>query len=253
MSWFSFLPFYSDVEHAAAKLSKPVNDEGLTWYAHQPIDVQHVFGFAFVVLLLTVIGILITGALRDTKKSLIPEDKLTLRTFMELFVTTTYKMVLDIVGSKKAARFFLPLIGTCALLIFFSNFMGLVPGFLPPTDKMDTTLAMALVIFAATHVFGLKENGFGHIKHLFGPVIWLAPLMFVIEVISHLARPMSLSIRLMANMAADHAVVGEVSSLVAWIVPAAPLMLGSLVCIVQTLVFCLLSTVYIGMAIAHDH
>lgn len=252
MSWFSFLPFYSEIEHAAAKLSAPVNDEGLSWYAHEPIGVQHVFGLAFVVLLLGLIGIVVSGQLRNTKSALVPQDKLTARTFVELFVSGTLSMMADIMG-KKAARFFLPLIGTCAFVIFFSNFLGLVPGFLPPTDTMNTTLGMSLVIFVATHIFGIKENGFGHIKHLFGPVIWLAPLMFIIEVISHLARPMSLSIRLMANMAADHAVLSEVSNLVAWIVPAAPMLLGALVCVVQTLVFCLLSTVYISMAVAHDH
>lgn len=253
MSWFHLLPFYDELQHAAAVLSKPVNDEGLTWYAHEPIEVGHVLAFAFVVLLLTLLGIYVGGQLRDTKKAIVPESKLTLRTFVELFVTTTYDMMADIMG-KKAARYFLPLIGTCAFLIFFSNFLGLVPGFLPPTDTMNTTLAMSVVIFFATHIFGLRENGFGHIKHLFGPVIWLAPLMFIIEVISHVARPMSLSIRLMANMTADHAVLTEVGNLVAWVVPAAPLLLGTLVCIVQTLVFCLLSTVYISMAITHiDH
>lgn len=252
-SWFNLLPFFESVEHAAANLSRPVNEDGLTWIAHGPIGVQHVFGLAFVLLIIVLFALVSSSALRDTKKALIPEDKFSIRTFVELFVTTTYGMMSDIMG-KKAAKFFLPLIGTCAFVILFSNLLGLIPGFLPPTDSLNTTVAMSVVIFLSTHIFGLKENGIGYVKHFFGPVIFLAPLFLVIEIISHLARPLSLSIRLMANMFADHQVLSQVSGLVKWVVPVAPMMLGTLVSIVQTLVFCILSTVYISMAVAHhDH
>jgi F-type H+-transporting ATPase subunit a len=249
-SWFNLLPFFHSVEHAASALSAPVNDEGLTWIAHGPIGVQHVFGLALVLLLLIVIGLVSSGALKDTQKALVPEDKLTVRTFVEVFVSTAYSMMSDIMG-KKAAKFFLPLIGTCAFVILLSNLLGLVPGFTPPTDSLNTTVAMSVVIFFATHIFGLKENGVAYLKHFMGPVLFLAPLFVVIELISHLARPLSLSIRLMANMFADHQVLSQVSSLVGWVVPVAPMVLGTLVCVVQTLVFCILSTVYISMAIAH--
>jgi len=249
-SWFNLLPFYKTVEAMAAGLSAPVNDEGLTWIARGPIGVQHVFGMALVLLLIVLIGLVASAGLRDPKKALIPEDKLTIRTFVELFVSAAYGMMSDIMG-KKAARFFLPLIGTCAFVILISNFLGLVPGFTPPTDSLNTTVAMSLVIFFATHIFGLQENGLGYLKHFFGPVLFLAPLFFVIEIISNLARPLSLSIRLMANMFADHQVLSQVGGLVAWVVPVAPMMLGAMVCVVQTLVFCILSTVYISMAVAH--
>jgi F-type H+-transporting ATPase subunit a len=249
-SWFNLLPLYKQVEAMAAMLSAPVNDEGKTWIAHGPIGVQHVFGLALVLLIILLIGVKASSELSDTKGALVPEDKLTVRTFVELFVGTTYRMMSDIMG-KQAARFFLPLIGTCAFVILISNFMGLIPGFTPPTDSLNTTVAMSLVIFFATHIFGLKENGIAYLKHFFGPVLFLAPLFFVIEIISNLARPLSLSIRLMANMFADHQVLSQVSGLVKWIVPVAPMLLGSLVCVVQTLVFCILSTVYISMAVAH--
>ena len=252
-SWFNLLPFYKTVEALAAGLSKPVNDEGVTWIAHGPIGVQHVFGLLLVLLILFVLGLIAKASLSNTQKALVPQDKLTVRTFVELFVGVAYRMMSDIMG-KKPARFFLPLIGTCAFVILISNFLGLIPGFTPPTDSLNTTVAMSLVIFFATHIFGLKENGLGYLKHFFGPVLFLAPLFFVIEIISNLARPLSLSIRLMANMFADHQVLSQVSGLVRWIVPVAPMVLGSLVCVVQTLVFCILSTVYISMAVAHhDH
>jgi F-type H+-transporting ATPase subunit a len=251
-SWFNLLPFYKTVEEMAAALSAPVNDEGLTWIAHGPIGVQHVFGMALVLIILTIIALLANSALSNTQRALVPEDKLTARTFVEVFVTAAYTMMSDIMG-KKAARFFLPLIGTCAFVILLSNLLGLVPGFTPPTDSLNTTVAMSLVIFFSTHIFGLKQNGLGYLKHFFGPVMFLAPLFFVIEIISNLARPLSLSIRLMANMFADHQVLSQVSGLVKWVVPVAPMMLGTMVCVVQTLVFCILSTVYISMAVAsHD-
>jgi F-type H+-transporting ATPase subunit a len=252
-SWFNFLPFFHAVEQAAAALSAPVNDEGLTWIAHGPIGVQHVFGLALVLLLLILMGLVAGPALSNTKAALIPEDKFTTRTFVELFVGVAYSMMSDIMG-KKAAKFFLPLIGTCAFVILLSNMLGLIPGFTPPTDSLNTTVAMSVVIFFATHIFGIKENGLAYLKHFLGPVIFLAPLFLVIEIISNLARPLSLSIRLMANMFADHQVLSQVSGLVAWGVPVAPMMLGAMVCFVQTLVFCILSTVYIGMAVEHhDH
>jgi F-type H+-transporting ATPase subunit a len=252
-SWFNLLPFFHDVEHAAAALSRPVNDEGVTWIAGGPIGVHHVFGFVLVLLLLLIFALVSASALKDTQKAIIPDDRLSIRTFVELFVSTAYSMMSDIMG-KKPARFFLPLIGTCAFVILFSNLLGLVPGFTPPTDSLNTTVAMSLVIFFATHIFGIKENGVGYLKHFFGPVLFLAPLFLVIEIISNLARPLSLSIRLMANMFADHQVLSQVSGLVKWVVPVAPMVLGTLVCVVQTLVFCILSTVYISMAVAHhDH
>ena len=147
------------------------------------------------------------------------------------------------------------------VLIFFSNAIGLVPGFAPATDNFNTTLACGILIFITTHIYGLKENGLAHIKHLFGP--WLGPFgiplniwMFFIELISHIARPLSLGIRLMANMMADHMVLSIFCgllpvSLMFIPVPLPMYLLGSLVVVVQTLVFCLLSTVYISMAIEH--
>lgn len=110
---------------------------------------------------------------------------------------------------------------------------------------------MALLVFFATHIYGIKEHGMAHIKHMAGPVLVLAPLIFVIELISHLARPLSLSLRLAGNMIGDHKALAIFLGLVPIAVPIPILALGMIVCIVQTLVFCLLSAVYVGMAIEH--
>jgi len=220
-------------------------------------------GVVFVVI--ATMSAIVYGQIKDAESALIPEGKLTLRTFFEVFVGGTYGMMSDVMGAK-AARYFLPLIGTCAFFIFFSNALGLIPGFLPPTSSMNVTFACGAIVFVATHVYGVKEHGLTYLKHFLGPIIkWYAlPLMiliFFIEVVSHIVRPFSLAIRLMANMYADHAVLGTftvlsvAAGLGGFLIPVPVLLLGSLVVVVQVLVFCLLATVYIAMAIEHgeDH
>jgi F-type H+-transporting ATPase subunit a len=252
-SWFSLLPFHARFLAFARNFGKPFNDDGLTWYAHEHPGVQHIYAALFVLGLLAIIGITTDTSIRDAQGELVPPSKLTIRNFVEIVVGTCFRMMSDVMGSK-AARHFLPLIGTCALFILFSNALGLVPGFLPPTQNFNTTLACGLVVFVTTHIYGLKTNGWNHIKHLFGPMIglpWLPLmlLMFVIEMISHIARPLSLGIRLMANMTADHLVLTIFLGLVPFLVPLPMYMLGALVVVIQALVFSLLSSVYIGLAI----
>ena len=252
-SWFSLLPFHERFLALAHYLGKPVRDDGLTWYAHEHPDVQHIYAGLFVLGLIALVAVITETSIRDSKSDLVPAAKLTIRNFAELLVGAVFNMMKDIMG-EKAARYFLPLVGTCAFFILFSNALGLVPGFLPPTSNFNTTLGCGLVIFFATHIYGLKVNGWNHIKHFFGPMIgipWipLMLLMFFIELISHIARPLSLGIRLMANMTADHMVLTIFLGLVPFLVPLPMYMLGAVVVVVQALVFSLLSTVYIGMAV----
>jgi F-type H+-transporting ATPase subunit a len=252
-SWFSLLPFHEKFLAWAHVFGKPFNEEGLTWYAHVHPGVQHVYAGLFVLAIIALLAVVTDTSIRDAKGDVIPSDKFTARTFVELLVGVCLKMMTDIMGEKHA-RHFLPLIGTCAFFILISNALGLVPGFLPATDNFNTTFACGLVVFSATHIYGLKHNGAGHIKHLFGP--WLGPLglplnilMFFIEIVSHIARPISLGIRLMANMTADHMVLAIFLGLVPFLVPLPMYVLGTMVVVVQALVFSLLSTVYIAMAI----
>jgi F-type H+-transporting ATPase subunit a len=107
-------------------------------------------------------------------------------------------------------------------------------------------------VFVLTHYYGVKEHGLSYFKHFLGPSLALAPLMLPIELISHFARPMSLAVRLMGNMMADHKVVMSFFALVPILVPLPFMLLGLLVCLIQALVFCTLAMVYIGMAIEHE-
>jgi F-type H+-transporting ATPase subunit a len=183
-------------------------------------------------------------------EALVPSDRLTVRNIFELFTEMVLKFLDDIIGHR--GREFLPLIGTLGFFIFFSNFLGLVPGFLPPTDNLNTTLACALVVFFATHYYGLKAHGIKYLKHFLGPVIWLSPLMLPIEIISHLARVLSLSMRLFGNIMADHMLLSLTLAaplILPLFLSPMSLFLGVFVSLIQTFIFMLLSMIYISLAV----
>jgi F-type H+-transporting ATPase subunit a len=154
-------------------------------------------------------------------------------------------------GREKAKRFF-PVIGTSAIFIFFSNFLGFIPGLASPTSSWTITAGCALVVFLSFNYYGIKENGAGYFKHLMGPVIWLSPLIFPLEVLSLFIRPITLSVRLMLNMAVDHILYTLMLGFLAVFLPLPVMVLGTLVAIVQVLVFCLLSSIYISLATEHE-
>jgi len=257
-SWFSFLPLES--------LSHWVSHTfGASYMEHSThIGVQHVLAYGTVVAFLIAVGFYVSRRLQKPEDQILPEGKVSFYGFIEGIVGATYNLSADLMG-EKAAKYFLPLIGCCALVIWFSNALGLIPGFLPPTDNLNTTFAMGMVIFFVTHIYGIKEHGVAkYFAHFMGPkvpwwIAWfIAPLMFVIEIISHIVRPITLAIRLMANMTADHMVLTIFIGLFAamglfWLpVPIVFYLLGVLVVTVQTLVFCLLSVIYIALAIQHE-
>ena len=253
-TWFNYL--LPNFEELLADFRQAL---GVTFLNHTPIEIQYVLGFLFIAVLLLILVFSVRGRINDVEKSLIPEGKLTLQTFFEAMAEGAINTMTSMM-ERKAALYFLPLIGTCAFVILFSNLIGLVPGFLPPTSVINTTLAMAGIIFLTTHIYGVKEHGFiKYFGHWCGPihswrpdVVILMILMFFIELIGHLARPASLSLRLAGNMHAGHLVMATFIGLFPLFLPVPIIVLKVLVCIVQTAVFCILSIVYIGMAIAHE-
>jgi F-type H+-transporting ATPase subunit a len=219
---------------------------------------QSSFTLTHCLITLLVVAFSIWGAIaffrgmHEADKGLVPPRTMNLRNFFEYTAESVYGMVEGAMGEANAARFF-PLIGALWMFILFNNLMALIPGFIAPTDTLKTNVGIALLVFFLTHYYGIREHGFiNYFKHFMGPSIWLAPLVFPIEIISHLARPMSLSIRLMGNMMADHKVVMSFFALVPILVPLPFMLLGLLVCLIQALVFCTLAMVYIGMAIEHE-
>jgi F-type H+-transporting ATPase subunit a len=146
-----------------------------------------------------------------------------------------------------------PFLAALGMFILCCNLLGLVPGFESPTAVPAVPLGCALCTFVYYQYQGFKHAGFGYIKHFMGPVWWLAPLMFLIEVCSHLARIMSLTIRLFANMFAGDMVTLVFFSLIPLAVPVVFLGLHTFVSLIQTYIFMLLCAVYLGEALAEEH
>ncbi len=179
---------------------------------------------------------------------------------LEGYLRFVRNMLLENIGEKGLK--YTPLIASLGLFIFFSNLMGMVPGLEAPTGNMNTNLAMALIVFLYYNFEGIRENGLvGYLKHFMGPVPWLAPFFFVVEVISHLARPITLSLRLFANMKAGAllllALVG-VAIKNPFTMALSPVGLVFIIAIkflavfIQTYVFMILSVVYLAGAVAHE-
>jgi F-type H+-transporting ATPase subunit a len=184
----------------------------------------------------------------------IPDDSLTFRNIAELLVQGIIGMAEGVLGHQ--ARKYVPLYGTFFIFILVSNLMGLLPGFSPPTTNFNVTFALGLLSFTAYNFFGFKEQGVGYLKHFVGPMLWLAPLMIPLELISNLVRPFSLALRLLGNMTGDHTVLEIFTDLTKLIIPVVFYGLGTFVSLVQAFVFTLLSMVYVSLAVSHhggDH
>jgi F-type H+-transporting ATPase subunit a len=213
---------------------------------------EHVAASVLVCLLLLAFALMVRASLADTEAAVAPEDGMTSRNVAEAFVE-------GIIGIAKSAiphesERHVPLLATFFAFILVSNLLGLVPGFAPPTSAFNITFALGCVSFGAYHAYGVKAQGFwAYLKHFLGPVLFLAPLMLVIEIFSHAFRPVSLGVRLYANMFADHTVIEIFTDLTKGLIPVAFYALGFFVCLVQSFVFTMLSAIYISGAVAHGN
>lgn len=221
---------------------------------NEHIHVSHVFLGALVLLFILGLALAARRRLKDPEGCVVPDDKWSAFTFFDVLIEALLGMMESMMPRDKALRF-LPLITAFATFILLSNVMGLIPGLLPATDTLNTTFALGATAFVAYNFWGIQQQGIGpYLKHLAGPMLVLAPLMFVIELISHFVRPGSLAVRLMGNMFGDHMVLTIFLSFHLLLVPIPLMALGLLVCVVQTLVFTLLAIVYIALAVEeHEH
>lgn len=168
---------------------------------------------------------------------------------LELFVGGLGAFVDDVIGH--GGRKYLPVVGTFGFLILCWNLIGIVPGFTPPTDKIVVTLSLGLCSFLTYNLIGLRASGLGYLKHFLGPMLPLAVLFLPIEMVSHVARPVSLGIRLFGNIFGDHLVGSVFLGLVPFAVPVPFLFLAIFVSFMQAFVFSLLSMIYIAGAVEH--
>jgi F-type H+-transporting ATPase subunit a len=170
---------------------------------------------------------------------------------MEVIIGGFDSLLTDTMGHE--GRKFFPLIATLGLYILISNLLGLIPGFESPTANLNTTVSMAVVVFVMTHIVGVKVHGVKYFKQFMGPVWWLTPLMMPIEIISHLSRPLSLSVRLFGNIMGEDIVLMVVLLLVPLLVPLPVFVLMIFTSCIQTLVFMLLAMMYIAGAMEEAH
>jgi F-type H+-transporting ATPase subunit a len=223
-----------------------IGNQAPTWRSFEPIITS-----LLVIVLVVTLAFLARRRVSDIDKAVVPDDTLTLRTFMEVFVGYFYGLAKDVMGPKRAKRYF-SIVGGAACFIFFSNVMALIPGLAPPTSSLNVTLGCAVCVFIVFNFYGMQANGLGYFKHMAGPQIILAPLIFFIELISMCVRPVTLAVRLMVNMAVDHLLGTIAIGIVTLLVPIPLMFLGIIVILVQTLVFSLLTSIYIGLATEHE-
>jgi F-type H+-transporting ATPase subunit a len=248
-SWLTYLLAHMQetLEHNAQYFGQGFLTHGVpSWQSFEPI-----FASMFVMLLIVLVGVRVRSQMLDLESAVVPDARLTLRTFIEAFLEYFYDMAKGVMDPKRAKRYF-PLIGASALFVFFSNILALLPSFPVATSNLNITMGCALVVFILFNVYGLMTNGMSYLKHLCGPVWWLAWLILPIEIISLSVRPITLAVRLMLNMAVDHLILGIFVGLVSVLLPLPIMLLGCLVVVVQTLVFTLLTCIYIGLATEHE-
>ena len=200
------------------------------------------------ILVLCVIFLVARAATR--KLQLVPAGA---QNVMETFVGGIVSMGADTMGEKNA-RTYMPLIASLALVIFFSNMLGVIPGFESPTSNINFTLSLALIVFVYYNYLGIKKNGFvTYFKHFMGPMPVLAPLMFPIEIISHLSRIVSLSFRLFGSIRGDDMFLMVLLMLVPWLLPLPGFFLLTAFGFLQAFIFSILTYVYIAGSVMMEH
>ncbi len=208
-------------------------------------------GVLLVLALLVVAGVRFKKSIASDTSDL-PSEKVSFRNFVELMgIDFLLSMLTNILGSREKAKMYFPLLAGSFFFILFCNLLGVVPGFLPPTGVLNTTLAFGILIFLVYNFYGFRAHGAGYIRQFLGPVAFLAPLMLIIEIVSHVVRPVSLSLRLFMNITGDHMVMGVFTNLTHFIVPAIFIGLGIFVSFLQAFIFTVLSAIYIGLAESH--
>jgi F-type H+-transporting ATPase subunit a len=157
----------------------------------------------------------------------------------------------EIIGHHDGPKY-VAFAGTLFIFVLFGNLIGVIPSFESPTMFAPVPAGCAMATFVVYNILGFASNGAGYLKHFTGPIPWLTPLMLPIEIISHLARPMSLTIRLYANMVAGEKVTLVFLGLTYFLVPAVFMGLHVFVSLIQAFIFMVLTMIYIGGAVSHE-
>ena len=210
-------------------------------------DPRHVVPDYLVMVLLAFIAVVVLLRLLSRAPALVPSRR---QSVAEMIVQMFESVVVEAIGPE--GRKYVPVIGTVGIFVFACNLIGLVPGLMSPTSKLNVTVGCALVVFFYYHAQGVKSQGLRYFKHFLGPIPALAPLMLPIELISHFSRPVSLSMRLFCNIFAEELLILIMASIIPFLLPLPFMAVAIFTSLIQAYVFVLLSCIYIAGAVAHE-
>ncbi len=209
------------------------------------INHSHSFVFATHLILAAVLALFV-AKMATKQMKLVPTGT---QNLMEAYLQGVVAMGRDVIGETNA-RHYLPLVATIGLIVFFGNVIGIIPGFESPTGNINMTLPLAIIVFLYYNFEGIRKHGVVHyFAHFAGPVKWLAPLMFPIEIVSHISRIISLSFRLFGNIKGDDLFLWVLLMLAPWIVPLPAFLLLTFSALLQTFIFMILTYVYLAGAV----
>jgi F-type H+-transporting ATPase subunit a len=198
-------------------------------------------------MLLTALIVIVIAKMATSNMKVVPTGT---QNILEAYLGGVLAMGADVMGKEEARRY-LPLVATIGLFVGIANLIGIVPGFEAPSAFLDFTLALALVVFVYYNFEGIRRHGvISYFKHFFGPVWWLAWLMFPIEIVSHISRIISLSFRLFGNVKGDDMFLMVLLMLAPWLLPMIPFALLTFMALLQAFIFMMLTYVYLGGAVS---
>jgi len=220
----------------------------LSLFGFQVKDPHHLIPDYLVMTLIVVAVLSVLLGLAGRKAQLIPGKT---QVLLESLIDFFENLVMDTIGEQ--GKKYLPVIATVGMFILTSNLLGLIPGFMSPTSKLNVTVGCALVVWLYYHWQGIRSQGLlGYLKHFTGPNPFLAPLLLPIEIISHFSRPVSLSMRLFGNIFSEELLILIIASIIPYFLPLPFMAIAIFTSVIQAYVFVLLSCIYIAGAVAHE-
>lgn len=237
-------------------MDEVVHGSHFNWFSYVPVlsgFEPHIAGAIFVSLILAVFALMARLSLARHKDYLVPPDRLSFLNFCDMISEGLYGMTKSVLGH--GAHTYFPIMGSIFLYVLVSNLVGLFPGMEPPSANINTNLAIGAFVFFYYNYQGLKASGISYLKHFLGPVWYLAWLLLPVEIISHVARPFTLALRLKGNMVGDHTVLATFTDLApgGLVLPVPFYFLGLMVCVIQAYIFVMLTMVYVSLAQESDH
>lgn len=214
-------------------------------------DYTHVATLTATVVASVILGGIARDQLKTGEDAAKPVDKFSIRGIFEVITDFVSKLAHQVIGHHYKP--YVPFFSAMFFFILFNNLVGILPGMTPATENINTTFAFGVFSFLTYNFIGLKKGGTHYLAHFLGPIWWLAPLMLIIELISHMIRPLTLGMRMANVLTGDHTALMVFLDLVPFLVPIPLYALSLIVAFIQAFVFTLLSMVYVSLATASDH